>query len=380
MVTFGFVAARFSDGLPSLLGSLGIWLGAFLAPVSLLRNAFPLSRHTTVSVTNHVLHVGGRAPIPAETITEAKMVPRPGPSADTVVELVMRDRSTLSLWMAKSEVRVLLRVLGTAPGERRTGFRLVSSFGFRLLIALGFVALPLLLVAGTISLVAGLLVSILVALVLGFVPGKVLVGAEGFTIRWPLYERFTHYRDVENVTAKARLGATGVIDSLVKLEKGRTLRLRTPEAPDTDAQRGTEGRALYQHLAAAHERWREASRDRVEAQALLASGSDGRDWLSNIDAVMNGGASRYRVAAVDESALEAIARDPNGDARARVGASAALLRSGDPGHRARVRIAAEACADPPLRSVLLALSEAKEDRDFEAALDKAAAQKRSSTT
>lgn len=380
MVVLGFVASRLSEGLPGLLGSLGIWLGSFLAPVSLLRNAFPLSRRTTVSVTNHVLHVGGRAPIPAETITEAKMVPRPGPSGDTVVELVMRDRSTLSLWITKSEARQLLRVLGTAPGERRTGFRLMSSFGFRMLLALVFVALPLLLVAGTISLVAGLLFSILAALVLGFVPGRILVGAEGFTIRWPLYERFTHYRDVESVTAKDRLGATGVIDSLVTLENGRKLRLRTPEAPDTDAQRGTESRALHQHLAEAHQRWRENSRDRVEVQALLASGSDGRDWLSNIDAVMNGGALRYRVAAVDENALEAIARDPNGDARARVGASAALLRSRDPRHRARVRIAAEACAEPSLRTVLLALSEAEDDREFEAALDKAVAQKRSLTT
>ena len=107
----------------------------------------------------------------------------------------------------------------------------------------------------------------------------------------------------------------------------------------------------------------------IDVPALVQRGNRSTtEWLSGIDALVRGGGSRYRVAAVSSDMLCDLACDPSAAVESRVGAAAALIRMGDNSLRVRVRIAAEACAASDLRDTLLALAEAHDDESTERAL------------
>jgi len=107
----------------------------------------------------------------------------------------------------------------------------------------------------------------------------------------------------------------------------------------------------------------------VDVRALVSRGPrTAREWLSGLDGLVHGGAVRYRVAAIAPELLLEVVHDANGATDTRAGAAAALIRSGDATARPRIRVAADACADPTLRTALLSLSEAEDDEAIERAL------------
>jgi hypothetical protein len=350
-----------------LCGYLAIWFGGILGPTVYLRNAFPRALPTTFHATAGGITIDGQSEVRAEDILEAKVVGRRG---DAIVELALRGNETLALRTSPQDAKALVDLLGA----RRTRFRLVVSYGKRFLASFSLLAsLSALMFPGIAGWLVGLPSCVFVALpiawLLGFVRGRLVVGADGFTTRWLLRERFVAFRDVAAVRAAPRFGDRRTVNTLVELTSGGKARFRTVEAPNTEEDRGAESRAMLSHLKEAFERSAQLQDGSINVPSLVERGSQtAREWLSGLDALVRGGGSRYRVAAVSAEMLSDLAGDPGATTESRVGAAAALVRMDDEQLRKRVRVAAEGCADSELRDTLLALSDARDDESAEAAL------------
>jgi hypothetical protein len=372
----GGVLVGTSHVMDPLYGWLAAWIGLFLAPVALLRNAYPRAEAVVVRATNGSLAISGRAEIPADEVVEGKLMPRLGRGVDTVLELGLRNGRAIALWLKHADGHALLSLLG----DRRTSFPLMLRF-HRRFAATSFVLATLWVLESMwngdsfwTSVARGAfslgLVSLVLATVVGFLRGRLVIGADGFTTKWLRRERYHAFRDVVRMTAVTPLTNRYVVHTVVELRSGEMIRLVARDAPNDETQRGAESRALYAHMAAAHQRSLSAARDaEVDVRALVARGARSpREWLAGLDGLMRGGAVHYRVAAVAPEMLVEVARDPNGVAEARIGAAAALVRCGDPAQRVAVRVAADACADPAVRAAMIELADAVTDESFESAL------------
>jgi hypothetical protein len=354
-------------------------MGLTFAVVTLLRGSYPRSEQVQLTLTPEALAIPGRADIRPDEVVESKIVPRPGRDAEVVVTLTLRGGEVVSLWMLEADATSMLAQLGLAAGERRASFALALPLRHRLAAAGLAMFLPWVcwVVASTpwtavltisSQILGAALYSLLAAWLLSVVRGRVVVGADGFTTRWLGRERFHAFDDVAEVTEESAFLGKQTVDTQVRLRSGRRLRLRAVEAPDDDAQRGAAGRAVAAHLRQAHQRFEARAAGAKELGAALARGGrPERDWLAHLASLVRGGPERYRVASIDAERLAELAADPQSAPDARLGAAAALVRL-DPDQRPRVRIAAEACAEPGLKDALLAMCEAEDDAALEAAL------------
>lgn len=373
----GILAAQL--GLPGLvIGPVAYFVaffGLMFAPIFIVRNAFPRAIPVAFRATEAGLSLAGAGmgkDVKSEDILEAKVTPRRGP--DAIVELALRGGRRVTLRAGAREARALLDLFGA----RRTRFRLMMPFGKRFLAAfVPFVAIVMLLDSAhlgagnwILALPGCAFYAAIVAWLLGFLRGRLVIGADGFTTKRVFREQFTPFRDVVGVSGRPRFLGGGVEDTIVELKWGAKLRLRTVEAPNTEEERGTESRAMLTHMYEAFTRSTRLADGGVDVPALVRRGArSATEWLSGIDAlVRGGGGSRYRVAAVSNDMLADVACDPSAAAESRVGAAAALIRMGDESQRVRVRVAAEACAASSLRDTLLALSEAHDDETTARAL------------
>lgn len=361
------------------LGLFGAWVGSVFAAATAWRNSYPLAVPASLVPTRSGFDLDDRS-IDAENVTEAKLVPKRGRGGEVVAVLTLRDGETLPLWMKEYEAETLLLRLGVAVGDARATFRL--SLRFRLRLAIGYLVagLPLLVAmlvssggdwTGTIAWwwFMGTVVSFVAALLLGFARGRIRIGVDGFTRRWLGFERFTRFADVERVTSnRASLTSPVEIDTIVVLSSGKRIALRAPEEPDDDVDRGVEGRALFDHLVAAHERSRRRALDEVRLRAMLGRGDRSDDaWFAEIDGLLRGGAARYRVATIEPGQVADVVRDVASPPDVRIAAAAALVRF-DAEYRPMVQRAADACAQAELQAGLAAVSEAEDEQAVKAAL------------
>lgn len=355
------------------LGTLLLWIGGWIAPITIVRNAFQLSFKTSVEASARELRLPGEAPIPVEAIKEARVVQRAKDASELVVELKLSRFKTIALRMPAPEANHLVNVLGVAAGQRRASFTLVLPFLTRFVASLS-VMTPMWLFFALRVPYGGDLLSILfflvifgvlpwslgLALLLGLLRGRVTIGADGFTTRWYGLEKHRRFADVESIRRK---GSGPVVQTYVHFARKKQVRLVVHDAPDTHRQSGAESRALADTLEGAFERWKKAPAV-VEAGAHLGRGTrTAKEWLSGIDALVRSGGNHYRIAAVTPEILAEVARGTESPHDARIGAAAALLRMNDQAHRSTVRIAAEACAEPKTRVVLLELVEAEGDEE-----------------
>jgi hypothetical protein len=355
-------------GASSLFGYLMVWFGGTFGPIMFVRNAFPRPVPTTIRANASAVVVDGHEEVAAEDILEARVLRRAG---DAIVELVLRGRKRLSLRMAAADAKALVDLLGA----RRSRFRLMMPFSTRFFAVLALQMFVALAVFGSnvgavlATLPSAVILALLFGWLVGFLRGRLVVGAEGFTTRWLFRERFVAFRDVTAVGGKGRFVNRSLLDTEVQLTSGRRLRLRTVEAPNTEEERGAEGRAMLAHVQESFNRSRRLLEGSVDVPSLVERGSrSAREWLSGLDALVRGGGSRYRVAAVSAEMLTDLTNDPSATVESRVGAAAALVRMDDDALRTRVRVAAEGCAESELRDTLLALSDARDDVTTEAAL------------
>jgi hypothetical protein len=364
-------------------GGLAIWIGVIFGSACWLRNAFPLARPVALRATAEALVLEGEEPIPTDTIDEAKALT--GDEGLPELRLRLRDGSIRWLRLADSDLTMLLRLLEIGAGERRAAFPLQLPFRTRWLAALVVVFLPViknivmkgaplasLVPESAPILISMLLLATFLAWFAGiFLRGSVVVGADGFTLRWLVFSRFVPFSEVTQIQL-AGAWSQRAHDILVSRRRGRALRLSPRETPNTEAARGAEGHALWNQLEAALARAREASHAPIDLADLAPHDRrDAAGWLGSLDSLLQGGGARYRVAAPTPERLADIVRDISQPAEARVGAATALLRHGDGEGRAAVRVATAACADPDLRDTLIALEIAQDDAAFTAALVRA---------
>ena len=368
---FGVLLTQVGGHDGAVLGLLLAYFGGVCAPLFYWRNAFPRSRPAVIKASASGVQIDDQPEILAEDIIEAKITTR---RRDAIVELALRQQPRLVLRMPAAEAKALIDLVGA----RRTRFRLMASYVKRFLLCFVFLALLSLVNVREpelflISLPGLALWGALFGWLMGFVRGRVVVGADGFTIRWVFRARFIAFRDVASVQGRQRRGDARTQDTIVMLASGKQLHLHAVEMPNTEDDRGAEGRALLEHLHAAFTRSRQLQDGTIDLPTLVERGTrtDG-EWLSGLDALVRGGGSRYRVAAVSADMLVQVATDPSASVESRVGASAALVRMDDETLRTRVRITAEACAAPALRDTLLALADARDEYTTEAALAKVA--------
>jgi hypothetical protein len=356
----------------AVLGWLLAYFGGTCAPLFVWRNAFPRARPVVIRASVSGVSLDDEPEIRAEDILEAKIVTR---TIDAIVELAVRDRKKVVLRLPVADAKTLVDLVGA----RRTRFRLVASYGKRFVVSLGLLALLELWGAFDspelflISLPGLALWAALIAWLVGFVRGRLVVGADGFTMRWLLRDRFVAFRDVATVQGRPRRGDPRTPDTLVTLASGKKLHLRAVEQPNGEEDRGTESRALLGHLNEAFLRSGRLQDGSIDLPSLVERGTRTEgEWLSGLDALVRGGGSRYRVAAVSAEMLVQVATDPSATIESRVGASAALVRMEDEALRTRVRVAAEGCAAPELRDTLLALADARDESTTQAALARVA--------
>jgi hypothetical protein len=171
-------------------------------------------------------------------------------------------------------------------------------------------------------------------------PTEVLLGVDGLSVLSGRRPRFVPWRELRG----ARLVR---FDIVLTLRSGERLRL-----PVTTPDPARDG-ALVADLRAEIARAPQAGP--VEVTALERGGRDLEQWRDALRA-MASRSSAYRGAALDHDELARAVAARDVPAEQRVGAAIALAAIGDEG-RTRVRVAAEASADLPLREALADIAE-----------------------
>lgn len=356
------------EGDLTFVGMLCVWMGGWIAPLTLARNAFQLARPTTLEATEKELRVGDEV-IPVEAIKEARRIPRAKKPYETVVELKLGPWKTIALRLGLTEAQRLVNILAVREGERRATFTIILPYFVRFIGSLLVVGLPWFVyrLAEAPDQIPGLIVLLplgivpvcaVIAALLGFVRGKLTVGAEGFTTKWYNVRRHYRFADV-TLVGKAASSGGAIVETLVHWNS-KKLRFVVLDAPDTHADRGAESRALADTMDQAFLRWKRAPAAAELGTHLVRGGRTAAEWLAGIDQLVRGGA-QYRVAAVTPEALTDLTKATTATTETRLAAAAALLRMNGPAHRGTVRIAAEACAEPATRLALLELVDAADD-------------------
>ncbi len=375
----GYAFSR-TSGPDATFGWFGIVIGVPFGALFYARNAFRLAKATELRATRETLTIDGVGEIAATDIVEAKLVPRPSSRGDHLFELVLRDRRRLSFASTLGAAMAMFDMLGINPGERRTTFTTVVPFGKRFLAVFAVLGLPWTVLSALENAdVVLVLLSLffwvvpmcaLVAMFVGLLRGKLVVGAEGFTRRWLFWQRFTSFADVASIESVKPFLSRDRVDVIVTFDGGTRSRIRAAEAPDTAEQRGAESRALFRHLLQAHARATEIGSPIGAAPLLRRGPRTVREWLASLEQIAGTGGSGYRVATMSPEALGAIVRSVDTPIDARVGAAVALVRVGQTEHHATIRVAAEASAEPSTRALLEGLLEARTDEELERVLER----------
>jgi hypothetical protein len=180
------------------------------------------------------------------------------------------------------------------------------------------------------------------------------VGTDGVLVRRPMSNRFLRYGALRAVTTEGHAIA-------LHLYSGEVLRfglgfLGSPHLASRDA---LAARIEEARLACAEDR------PSGEAEGFVAPGGRGlKRWVSEVRALAR--ARDYREARVDAERLWSVLEDAKTSPAARAGAAIAL--STDEGSRARLRVAADGCAEPRLRVALTRLAEGAAEPELEEAL------------
>jgi hypothetical protein len=160
------------------------------------------------------------------------------------------------------------------------------------------------------------------------------------------------------------VGVWGKATTLVLEARGqRALSLKVAQGSRTDREQQCE--AMVRRIEEARAVF--ARSTPVEgAAALVAPG--GRSiamWLHDVRELVK--ARSYRDALLDEERLWRVVDDPSMVPATRAGAAMALATI-DEDARGRLRVAAEACADPRLRVALACMADGVEDEEMEAVM------------
>jgi hypothetical protein len=168
------------------------------------------------------------------------------------------------------------------------------------------------------------------------IASRVAVGVDGVLVKGTSRTRFYAYRDLDS----ARV-ANGDLELLRRGSVVVRLQLHGADAVRRDAV-----------LARIQENLERVKRGEHAVAAQLVSSSS-KDQLARVAA----GGADYRAASLSREALWALIEGPAVGSEARRAAAEALAKTNDVAERARLRVAAEHCADPSVRIALVELAE-----------------------
>ena len=368
LVVLGAVLSAVAPGVAPTFGLLAFafgWPFAVAATLGWLAYAWPARHAATVTVNdegelaiNGVVRYGAGALTRGEAAVLGKSVR---------VELGALRRAELRLEVGtKEEARALLAAVGL---DRRLG---TSQFKVRrlrehagLVVIGALFAAPIVFVVCLVSPAAGIA---LVSAVWGWpiydaVRSRLVltIGADGFDIRSPVGAEFLGHADVKSIARSPHGFDLELRDGTARLVDTRTERMRSGELTVD---------AAYDAAARAWTAWRESvAGSASSAAALLARGSrTSQQWAAELRGLAtSGGASGYRVQALDEETLFSTLADAAAPRELR--AAAAVVLGANEEHAPRLRVVADDLADPVVRRI--ATSEGAEQ--LESDLDEAAA-------
>lgn len=347
----GVVAALLSVAEPALRVRSLVALGA-VGVAAALWVTWVRPRRAQVAAGPEGLRVGG-ASYPRRAMRAGYFLPA---QQGMAARVFLQGTPSLTIEVAtEREAQALLFALGLLDRARASRFSVVGPE------VLG----PFARIAAGIVLVASAFLALSVHLVLVLAPVALLVLNEPI-VAW--LRRRTVDVGVDGILVRRTFGGAFVAASdLTGLEEADgALTLRTTAGPLVlTGAAPTDARARERHDAlAARVRALIASRDEApRAERLLErAGAPISQWLAGLRTRVS---DDYRSASLTSDELEhalAKASVPS----ARVGAAVLLRARGLP--TARLRIAAEACAEPHLRAALVAVADEVPDAELEAAL------------
>lgn len=193
----------------------------------------------------------------------------------------------------------------------------------------------------------GFVATMLTFVVLIMWPSRLSIGADGIFQRWIWRRRFFPFSDMTRVDPVERgMMNRRYLGLEIGHKDGRTTYLPigqkrwAEEEFDAAVERVREAIGVYAAGVAG-----------VAASALARAGREPRDWITALRRIGQGAEADLRTAPVRADDLVRIAADPSAAASARVSAAVALASSKS-GDVERVRVAAEAAAEPKLRVAL----------------------------
>lgn len=246
---------------------------------------------------------------------------------------------------SESDADAILRAARVGPEDREATFTVVSTIGTKSWwtgIGLMLVAMFALAASVAAEQALGFFAAFagIIATSMLFLAAEVRVGADGLVVGSRVFRRFVPWSAIDGIETRGK----GI---LLRLENGREEFFAVTQNLSV---RDWE-RAYLAAIVTRTEKALEAYRSRVApgAEARLArSGRPHAEWLK----ALGDREGSFRSAPLLDDQLWNVVENPTADVTARAGAATLLSRNAGEHERARLRLAAEACAAPKLRVVL----------------------------
>ncbi len=302
----------------------------------------------------------GTTVVPRDEITRALFVP-PSQSGEALLRVERRRALPLEVVVfSEPQAHAILAALGMDAAHAalsfRTMSRLVASRGRTWLIGLLIVAAML--GASVASRIApefapfSMLFLVLPVIVAMVVPTRVTVGADGVLARWMGRAHFIASGAIASVERYDEgWGRNHTVGVKLHLAGGETYKIPVGSYGWANDEAGALAERIEQAVAS-HRRGDAQSRvsDLLRGERTVAQ------WIAALRALGAGGGATFRKAEVDAERLFRVLESPSASAEERAAAAVALSASERPALRSRVRVVADAVADPALRAVIDAAS------------------------
>lgn len=352
--------------------ALGVAVAAGVAAIAAWERANKAAPGTTpVWVEGDYLAVakdGARTTVPLSEIRAGALFPKDD-GADVTIDLT-RGRLLTASFAKVEDAEKLLVAAGIDASQRRyrtslgsTRARPFASGGaFVAIVALAILMWPAgaSVTALTVAMWLALSTAILGASTLLTRSPEVVVGADGVTIRRRLRRRFLRFEEIKHVEIDVKNNQNTAL--LISLADGSQERigagLVAAERIPALAARIRDAKAAFSTNPGA-----------PRGAALLARGDRSlSDWRAALVELVQRGKG-YRDLSLSRDDLERALSAPESTAEQRIGAALALAGLGPEEARPRLRVAADVCAEPAVRTALLRIADADgEDAAVEEAL------------
>ena len=263
-----------------------------------------------------------------------------------------------------ADAQALLKALGRSVEESKASFRVSDPWAGALPLLFGFFGLvvPTHVLAAAhpaapffFALSYGLW-GLIAALSAALGSARLEVGRDGLLVRRRFGARYIPYAALEGVWGRAT--------TLVLKPRGhKPLRLTVSQGSRADREQLCE--AIVRRIEEARKVFAQSSPVEGAAALVAQGGRTVPQWLRDVRGLVK--ARSYREAVLDADRLWRVVDDPSMVPGTRVGAAMALAAM-DEDARGRLRVAAEACADPKLRVALSQVAEGAEGAEMEAVL------------